>query len=66
MYKRQALGHTDTVHLYAAWAYCALRFSHSLVQITINHVWVRFSLFMLSWAALATMLIREIATAVTQ
>ena len=61
-----ALGHTDTVHLYAAWAYCALRFAHSLVQITINHVWVRFSVFILSWAALGTMLIREMATAVTQ
>jgi len=30
------------------------------VQVTINHVWVRFSLFMLSWVALAVMLIREI------
>ena len=58
-----ALGHTDPIHLYAAWAYCALRFVHSIVQVTINHVWVRFSLFFMSWIALAVMLIREIITA---
>jgi len=33
------------------------------VQVTINHVWVRFSLFFLSWMALAVMLIREILVA---
>ena len=55
-----ALEHTDAVHLYAAWAYCGLRFLHSLVQVTVNHVWVRFSLFMLSWVALATLLLREV------
>lgn len=55
-----ALEHTDPVHLYAAWSYCGLRFLHSLVQVTVNHVWVRFSLFMLSWMALATMLLREV------
>ena len=59
-----ALGHTDPIHLYAAWAYCALRFLHSIVQVTINHVWVRFSLFAMSWIALAVMLTREIITAV--
>ena len=55
-----ALGHTDAIHLYAAWAYCGLRLVHSVVQITFNHVWVRFSLFMMSWIALGTMLVREI------
>jgi hypothetical protein len=58
-----ALGHTDAVHLAAAWAYCGLRLAHSIVQVTINHVWVRFSLFFLSWMALALMLIREILAA---
>lgn len=58
-----ALGHTDTIHLVAAWAYCGLRCVHSIVQITINHVWLRFSLFMLSWAALATLLLREVVAA---
>ena len=59
-----ALGHTDAVHLAAAWIYCGLRLAHSIVQVTINHVWVRFSLFFLSWMALALMLIREILAAV--
>ena len=54
------LGHTDTVHLYCAWAYCGCRLIHSIVQISINHVWLRFGLFMLSWIALATMLLREV------
>ena len=59
-----ALGHTDAVHLVAAWTYCGLRLAHSIVQVTINHVWVRFSLFFMSWIALAVMLIREVITAV--
>ena len=59
-----ALGHTDAVHLAAAWTYCSLRLVHSIVQVTINHVWVRFSLFFMSWIALAVMLIREVITAV--
>ena len=58
-----ALEHTDMVHLYAAWAYCAFRLVHSVVQVTINHVWIRFSLFMLSWMALATLLLREVFAA---
>ena len=58
-----ALGHTDSTHLVAAWTYCGLRCAHSIVQVTINHVWVRFSLFILSWLALATMLIREVLAA---
>jgi len=58
-----ALNHTDTLHLYSAWAYCGLRFTHSLVQVTVNHVWIRFTLFVFSWAALATMLLREVLSA---
>jgi len=38
---------------------------HSIVQISINHVWLRFSLFILSWMALATMLLREVLAALT-
>ena len=34
------------------------------MQIAIPHVWVGFSLFFMSWIALAVMLIREIITAV--
>ncbi|MEL0137526.1 MAG: MAPEG family protein [Halieaceae bacterium] len=60
-----ALGHTDTLHLYSAWAYCGFRLVHSIVQTTINHVWLRFGLFMLSWIALATMLFREVLAALS-
>ena len=59
-----ALGHTDALHLYAAWTYCGLRLLHSIVQVTVNQVWVRFSLFFLSWMALAFMLVRESLRAV--
>lgn len=55
-----ALEHTDPLHLYTAWAYVALRVIHSLVQIFINHVWIRFSVFMLSWVALGVLLVREL------
>ena len=60
-----ALGHTAAVHLAVAWTYCGLGLAHSIVQVTINHVWVRFSLFFMSWSAPAVMLFREIITAVT-
>ena len=60
-----ALGHTAAVHLAVAWTYCGLGLAHSIVQVTINHVWLRFSLFFMSWSAPAVMLFREIITAVT-
>ncbi|RRJ82901.1 MAPEG family protein [Aestuariirhabdus litorea] len=53
------LGHVDTLHLVCAWAYAGLRILHSLVQATIDRVMIRFSLFILSWIALAIMLVRE-------
>ena len=59
-----AQGHTDSLHLYTAWSYCFVRLAHSLVQCTVNSVWLRFSLFILSWIALASMLLREIWHAV--
>lgn len=46
-------GHGATLMI--AWAYVALRIAHSLVQATINKVWVRFSLFVLSTFALAAL-----------
>jgi hypothetical protein len=61
-----AQGHTDSLHLYAAWSYCLVRLVHSLVQSTVNSVWLRFGLFMLSWLALACMLLRESWYAVSQ
>ena len=59
-----AQGHTDMVHLYAAWSYCILRLLHSVIQVLMNHVWMRFSVFMLSWIALAVLLLREISLTV--
>ena len=61
-----AQDHADSVHLAAAWAYCGLRFFHSIVQMTVNLVWVRFGLFILSWVALATMLLREVVATLGQ
>ena len=53
------LGHVDSLHVQCAWAFVALRVGHSIVQATIDIVMVRFSLFMLSWAVLALMTLRE-------
>ena len=53
------LGHVDALHVQCAWAYTILRIAHSLVQATIDIVMLRFTLFLLSWAALATMVVRE-------
>jgi len=53
------LSHTDTLHIYCAWAYVVIRIIHSILQATVNLVWFRFSLFMLSWIALAIMIFRE-------
>lgn len=51
-------GLADPLHAAAAWAYVGLRAAHSLVQATINRVTLRFGLFLLSWLALALMLVR--------
>ena len=52
-------GHTDAIFVALAWAYVGARILHSLVQVTINRVMVRFTLFLLSWIALAAMIVRE-------
>lgn len=52
------LGLADGLHVICAWAYVGLRVLHSIVQATANKVVVRFSLFVLSWVALGTMLVR--------
>jgi hypothetical protein len=52
------LGLADSVHVLCAWAYVAFRVLHSIVQATVNKVAVRFLLFVLSWIALGTMLVR--------
>ena len=53
------LEHTDIIHLYCAWLYVIIRIIHSIFQATLNLVWIRFSLFILSWVTLATMIFRE-------
>ena len=53
------MGHADSIHVQAAWAFVILRIVHSLVQTTINVVLVRFTIFILSWLALIVMLVRE-------
>ena len=53
------LGHIDSVAVGCAWAFAGLRVAHSLVQATVNHITLRFTLFSLSWIALAIMILRE-------
>ncbi len=54
-----SLEHTDIVNLYCAWIYVAIRIVHSIIQSTLNQVWIRFFLFILSWLALAIMIFKE-------
>lgn len=51
------LGRADGLQAHCAVAYVGLRIIHSLVQATVNIVLIRFTLFGLSWAALATMIV---------
>jgi hypothetical protein len=53
------LGDVDALHVQCAWAFAGLRVAHSLVQATVDIVMVRFGLFLLSWAALGIMTVRE-------
>ncbi len=39
------IGHGEGINLIVAWLYVALRVAHSLVQVTVNRVAVRFVLF---------------------
>lgn len=55
------LGHVDTWHVACAWVFTAARVAHSLVQATVNAIMPRFSIFALSWLALAVMILREAA-----
>lgn len=53
------LGHVDFFNVACAWTYTVLRIAHSLVQVTVDNVTIRFSVFLLSWIALGTMVVRE-------
>ena len=52
------LGAVDAIHVGCAWVFVALRVAHSLVQATVDLVMIRFGLFVLSWGALAIMIVR--------
>lgn len=51
----------DSMALTLAWAYVVLRVLHSLVQITVNKVVIRFGLFALSTLVLMVMVGRTVA-----
>jgi hypothetical protein len=53
------LGHVDALRVRCAWAYAILRSAHSLVQVTVDIVTIRFGIFLLSRIVLATMTVRE-------
>ncbi|WP_100644434.1 MAPEG family protein [Alteromonas facilis] len=52
------LAQVDAIYVGLAWSYVIVRSLHSLVQITIDKVLLRFALFCLSWLLLAAMLVR--------
>ena len=51
----------DTMALRLAWAYVILRVLHSLVQITVNKVMIRFGLFSVSTIILIVMALRAVS-----
>ncbi len=52
------MGQGDGFNATLAWAYVGLRIAHSLVQVLVNRVVVRFALFMLSGLALAALVLQ--------
>jgi hypothetical protein len=53
-------GHGDGWAVHFAWVYVGLRVLHSLVQVTVNIVNLRFLLFALSTIVLGVMVVREL------
>ena len=56
----QVAGHVDGWALHLAWLYVGLRVLHSLVQVSVNAVTLRFLVFVLSTITLAVMVVREL------
>ncbi|PIC01226.1 MAPEG family protein [Caulobacter sp. X] len=56
----QVAGHADGMAVRLAWVYVGLRVLHSLVQVSINLVAIRFLVFAASTGVLAGMVIREL------
>lgn len=48
MFYSHLVGIADPLNITLAWAYVALRIAHSLVQVSVNIVMIRFSLFLVS------------------
>ncbi len=55
-------GLADPTYAACAWAFLGFRVAHSLVQATFNRVPVRIVFYLLSWTALAVMIIRPLLT----
>lgn len=56
----QVAGHGDGLAVALAWTYVGLRVLHSLVQVSINLVVLRFLLFATATVVLAVMVVREL------
>ena len=54
------IGQGDGLNATIAWAYVALRVVHSLVQATVNHVMIRFSVFVLASLCLIALIVRAL------
>jgi hypothetical protein len=57
------MGQGNGVNATIAWGYVGLRVAHSLVQVSVNRVVIRFSLFILSGLALAMLVLHGAMTA---
>jgi hypothetical protein len=55
------VGAGDSLNAMIAWAYIGLRIAHSLVQVTVNLVKVRFAIFMLSSLCLIMLIVHAVA-----
>ena len=60
-----AVGHVDSIHVLCAWAFFFSRVAHSLVQVTFNKVFVRFTIFFIGWSLIITMSLRELFSYIT-
>ena len=56
----QVAGHADGMAVHFAWVYVGVRVLHSLTQLSVNLVAVRFLLFVISTGVLAAMVVREL------
>ncbi|USQ94954.1 MAPEG family protein [Caulobacter sp. RL271] len=56
----QVAGHADGMAVHFAWVYVGVRILHSLLQISVNLVALRFLLFVVSTGVLAAMVVREL------